>query len=175
VPVSLVGREVSVRLTPLEVIVTSAGDIVANHDRLHLRNAEHLDLDHYLEVLADRPGAFPGSLPLHQARMRGEFTPVHELLWTRLKVRLGDKAGARALIEIMLLYRIHSREGMTEAIGEALRVGAIDPQAVALLARHASNRADEPSQLTLDVGDLARFDRPEPDTHAYEALIGRAS
>ena len=64
---------------------------------------------------------------------------------------------------------------MTEAIGKALEVGAIDPQAVALLARHESHPADEPSQLTLDVGDLACFARPEPDIHAYEALIGRAS
>jgi transposase len=175
VPVSLVGRAVSVRLTPLEVIVTSAGDEVATHDRLQLRNAEHLSLDHYLEVLLDRPGAFPGSLPLHQARMRGEFSPAHELLWARLKVRLGDKAGTRALIEVLLLYRNHSKEVMGDAITEALEVGAIDPQAIALLARHRSNRPEEPSQLALDVGDLARFDRPEPDTAAYEALIGRAS
>jgi hypothetical protein len=103
VPVSLVGRQVSVRLTPLEVIVTSAGDEVCRHDRLHLRNSEHLVLDHYLEVLAERPGALPGSLPLHQARMRGDFSPAHELLWTRLKKRLGDKAGTRALIEVLLL------------------------------------------------------------------------
>ena len=121
VPVSLVGHKVSVRLTPLQVIVTSAGDEVAAHDRLHLRNAEHLVLDHYLEVLAERPGAFPGSLPLHQARMRGEFSPAHELLWTKLKRRLGEQAGTRALIEVLLLYRSHARD----VIGASDRPGAL--------------------------------------------------
>lgn len=133
VPVSLVGREVSVRLTPLKVLITSAGDEVATHDRLHLKNSEHLVLDHYLEVLRDRPGAFPGSLPLHQAKMRAEFTPAHELLWVRLKRRLGDNAGTRALIEVLLLYRVHPKDVMAEAITHALAVGAIDPQAIALL------------------------------------------
>jgi transposase len=174
VPVFLVGQEVSVRLTPLEVIVTSAGDEVAVHDRLHLKNAEDLVLDHYLEVLQDRPGAFPGSLPLHQARMRGEFTPAHELLWTRLKRRLGERAGTRALIEVLLLYRSHPRDVMADAIARALAVGAIDPQAVALLARHRA-APEEAEQLALDVGDLSCYDRPEPDTRAYEALTGRAS
>jgi transposase len=174
VPVFLVGRKVSVKLTPLEVIVTSAGDEVAVHDRLNLKSAEHLVLDHYLEVLTLRPGAFPGSLPLHQARMRGDFTTAHELLWTRLKRRLGDKAGTRALIDVLLLYRTHPKDVMADAIARALSVGAIDPQAIALLARHrAAPEAAE--QLALDVGDLSRYDRPEPDTHAYEALIGRAS
>jgi hypothetical protein len=174
VPVFLVGHRVSVKLTPLEVIVTSAGDEVAVHDRLNLKGAEKLVLDHYLEVLHDRPGALPGSLPLHQARISGDFTPTHELLWTRLKKRLGDKAGTRALIEVLLLYRIHPKEVMADAITRALAVGAIDPGAIALLARHRA-QPEVAEQLALDVGDLARFDRPEPDTHAYEALIRRAS
>jgi len=174
VPVSLVGRQVSVRLTPLEVIVSSAGDEVCRHDRLHLRNSEHLALHHYLEVLRDKPGALPGSLPLHQARLRGEFTQTHELLWTRLKARLGDKQGTRALIDVLLLYRCYAGEVMAEAIAAALEVGAIDPQAIALMARHSS-RPTAAAQLALDVGSLARYDRPAPDTHAYEALMGQAS
>lgn len=174
VPVSLAGRQVSVRATPLEVVVTAAGDEVCRHDRLHLRNSEHLELDHYLEVLKERPGAFPGSLPLHQARMRGHFGPVHELLWTKLRKRLGDRPGTRALIEVLLLYRAHDREVMASAIASALQVGAIDPQAIALLARHRAQPL-EAHQLALDVGDLSRYDRPEPDTHAYEALTGTAS
>lgn len=40
VQVFLAGRQVSVRLTPLEVIGTSAGDEVCRHDRLHLKNSE---------------------------------------------------------------------------------------------------------------------------------------
>jgi hypothetical protein len=106
--------------------------------------------------------------------MSGDFTPAHELLWTRLKKRLGDKAGTRALIDVLLLYRTHPKEVMADAIARALSVGAIDPPAIALLARHRA-MPEVAEQLALDVGDLSRYDRPEPDTHAYEALIGRAS
>lgn len=79
VPASLVGRTVRVRIFPLSVEVTHRGRLVATHDRAHLRGAEHLILDHYLDVLLERPGAFPGSLPLHQARERGEFPSCYTL------------------------------------------------------------------------------------------------
>jgi len=98
VPASLVGSEVSVRLTPLTVEVDYDGARVATHERLHLKNSEQLVLDHYLELLWARPGAFPGSLPLHQGRQRGEFPPAYEELWRLQRARLGDKAGTRALI-----------------------------------------------------------------------------
>ena len=35
-------------------------------------------LDHYLEILARKPGALPGSVPLAQARADGPFTAAHE-------------------------------------------------------------------------------------------------
>ncbi len=70
---SLAGRSVRVRIFRLSIEVSHRGRLVATHDRLHLRGAETLVLDHYLDVLADKPGAFPGSLPLHQARERGDF------------------------------------------------------------------------------------------------------
>lgn len=63
---------------------------------------------------------------------------------------------------------------MTAAIATALQVGAIDPQAIALVARHGAQPLGA-HQLALEVGDLSRYDRPEPDTHAYEALTGTAS
>ena len=63
---------------------------------------------------------------------------------------------------------------MGQAIAQALSAGAIDPQAIALLARHLEAPI-EAEQLALEVGDLSRYARPEPDTHAYEALTGRAS
>ena len=71
VPAGLVGRKVSVALTPSAVEVSWEGRLVARHERLWWKYAESLTLDHYLDVLAERPGAFPGSTPLHQARAPG--------------------------------------------------------------------------------------------------------
>jgi hypothetical protein len=65
VPVGLVGSTVSVRLSPPEVEISHQGRVVAVHERVHLKHQERLSLDHYLELLREKPGAFPGSLPLH--------------------------------------------------------------------------------------------------------------
>jgi hypothetical protein len=169
VPVSLVGRVVHARINPMTIEVSSGGRIVATHPRLHLKYAEALELDHYLELLVDRPGAFPGSLPLHQARMRGEFPLSYDALWAKLRTRLGDKAGTRAMIEVLLAHRRYPREVMRQAIERALDLGAIDPATIELVAR--GFLAGEPTQPTLiEVGELARYERPLPDTTCYDLL-----
>jgi hypothetical protein len=173
VPASLVGRTVGVRILPLRVEVSYQGRVVATHDRLHLRGAESLVLDHYLDVLADKPGAFPGSLPLHQARLRGDFPASYDRLWEKLRERSGDKGGTRHMIEVLLLHRSHPRQVVHQAVEQALSLGAIDPGAVALFARHQGDYPQgRPYQPTLlDVGELSRYDRPLPETTAYDALL----
>ncbi|MGH2660414.1 MAG: IS21 family transposase [Actinomycetota bacterium] len=173
VPASLVGRTVRVRIFPLQVEVSHRGRLVATHDRAHLRGAEHLVLDHYLDVLLERPGAFPGSVPLHQARERGEFPPSYDALWKELKERSGDKAGTRAMIEVLLLHRHHPKQVVRQAVEQALAVGAVDAGAVALFARHLEGRRDEaPVQLSLaDLGQLHRYERPLPQTAPYDELL----
>jgi hypothetical protein len=135
--------------------------------------AEHLVLDHYLDVLRERPSAFPGSLPLHQAREQGEFPPSYDRLWSKLRERSGDKQGTRQMIEVLLLHRHHPTQIVRRAVEQALAVGAIDPGAIALLARHLGTVPDEPPvQLSLvDVGELSRYERPVPETTSYDALL----
>ena len=42
-------------------------------------------LDHYLEILVRKPGAMPGALATHQARVSGVLTSAHEAFWTRAR------------------------------------------------------------------------------------------
>ena len=173
VPASLAGRTVRVRVFPLTVEVFHRGRLVATHDRAHLRGAENLLLDHYLDVLWDKPGAFPGSLPLHQARERGEFPPSYDRLWSTLKERYGDKQGTRAMIEVLLLHRRHDKPVVRAAVEEALATGAVDAGAVAMFARHLEQAPDEaPVQLSLiELGELHRYGRPLPETTSYDVLL----
>jgi hypothetical protein len=170
VPASLVDRKVSVRATPGSVEVSWSNQVVATHDRLHLKNTESLHLDHYLDVLFDKPGAFPGSLPLHQARRRGDFPPSYDELWAKLTARLGERAGTRAMIEVLLLHREFGKEVMAQAIDKALAMGAINRASIELLARGAV--AGEAAQLALiEVGDLGRYARALPDVGSYDCLL----
>jgi transposase len=171
VPVRLVGREVEVRITPMQVEVAHGGKVVARHPRAYLRYAERLELDHYLELLVERPGAFPGSLALHQERGRGAFTAHHQALWDRFKDRWGERDGTRHMIEVLLLRRIHPAPVHAEAVEAALRLGVSDSRAVALLCRHLSD-ATKPGAAPIEVGELSRYDRPLPDVAAYDLLLG---
>ncbi|WP_188278921.1 hypothetical protein [Streptomyces sp. CBMA152] len=65
-----------------DLAVYDGGTVVAHHERLGGRFASRLVLDHYLEALPRKPGAFPGSTALEQARAAGLFTPLHDQWWT---------------------------------------------------------------------------------------------
>lgn len=171
VPATLVGRVVSWRLSPLSLEVTHGHKTVATHDALHSRAGESLQLDHYLEVIQNKPGAMPGSLPLHQARQSGLFPPSYDALWSRLQERLGESQGTKSMVEILLLHRIHNIQIVRQAVDTALEIGALDPGTVALLARRAESGTEQLPDGLIEVGDLNRYDRPVLEIAGYDALL----
>ncbi|WP_257033593.1 hypothetical protein [Streptomyces sp. Ag109_G2-15] len=118
---------------------------VARHERLIAKGGCRLDLDHYLEALIRKPGAFPGATALEQARSAGKFTPVHDAWWAAAVKAHGDTAGTRALIEVLLLGRHVSHEHLVAGLAMALRAGALTADAVALEARKVAQAEDEPA------------------------------
>ena len=97
-----------------------------------------LDLDHYLEILARKPGALPGATALAQARAAKVFTAEHEAWWTATRKAHGDAAGTRALVEVLLLHRHLDRADVVAGISAALSVGSANVDVVALEARKAA-------------------------------------
>jgi hypothetical protein len=186
VPARLIGAVVRVRLSANELAVFEDSKTVAVHPRLVAAGAEHLVLDHYLEILARKPGALAGSLPLAQARADGSFTAAHEALWSAARRKLGDQAGTRTLIEVLLLHRRLPAASVTAGITAALGSGTCSPDVVALQARrHAEGARAEPAHpgpaprpSRASVVTLARRgtplpadERPVPDTAAYDQLL----
>jgi transposase len=135
VPARLIGSRVRVALTANELRVFDGSRLAAVHPRLAAPGAEHLDLDHYLEILVRKPGALPGSAPLAQARQAGTFTASHDAFWAAARARLGDGAGTRALIEVLLLHRRMPAGQVTAGITAALAAGTCSPDVVAVEAR----------------------------------------
>src|SRR4051812_2263227 len=74
-----------------ELIVFDDGREVARHERLSTQGGSRLVLDHYLEALVRKPGAFPGATALEQARSAGPCTPVHDEWWDAARAAHGDK------------------------------------------------------------------------------------
>jgi transposase len=187
VPARLIGTAVRVRLTASELHVFEGSKAVAVHPRLVACGDEHLVLDHYLEILARRPGALPGSVPLAQARADGSFTAAHEALWKQARARLGDGPGTRALIEVLLLHRRLPAGSVTAGIEAALEAGTCSPDVVAVEARrHAAAvgpaalaeparvpRRSRAAVITLPrrAAPLPDDRRPAPDVSAYDQLL----
>jgi transposase len=98
VPARYAGRRLEVRLGATMITVYDGATIIAEHARSLRKYSEDLVLDHYLEVLSRKPGAFAGSTPLAAARASGMFTVDHQRFWENARRRLGDGPGTRALI-----------------------------------------------------------------------------
>src|SRR5512133_730135 len=67
VPARYVGRRLEVRLGATSLTVYDGAGIVAEHARSLHKYSQDLVLDHYLEVLSRKPGAFSGSPALAAA------------------------------------------------------------------------------------------------------------
>lgn len=168
VPAAHVGKRLDVRIGAESIDVLDGAVVVARHARA-LKGDEVLALDHYLEVLAIKIGAFPGATALARARAGGVFGPTHERLWTEARRRLGDRDGTRALIEVLLLHRIIPADALVAGMQRALTAGSIDAAVIAIEARRAAEPTVAP---VVPIGEgLSRFDRPAPSIANYDQLL----
>jgi len=168
VPARYASRRLPVRLSASSVEVLDGPRVVVRHERVAGKYAEILILDHYLEVLRRKPGALPGATALAQARAAGTFTAAHQAYWDAARRKHGDAAGTRALIEVLLAHRTLPAAALTAAMAAAVSSGVLDPQVIVIEARR---RASGQAAPVIEIGALARYDRPAPALDAYDQLL----
>lgn len=171
VPVALAGLRVSVAIGATEIRVWHRDRQVACHERLHGKHGTRATLDHYLELLARKPGALARSLPLAQERDRGNWPGTFDELWAALRARWGDSEADRQMVDVLMLCREHGPATVELGARGVLTAGAIDGRAVGVLARRTSPTAPTPRLDGLEA-HLQAHDRPEPDLTGYDQLIG---
>ena len=172
VPARYVGRRLLTRLGATTVEVLDGAKVVARHERAIAKYAEVLILDHYLEVLQVKPGALPGATALAQARAAGVFTTTHQRYWDAARRALGDTAGTKALIEVLLAHRSVPADALLGAMSTAVDNDLLDPQVVLIEARRHAAAAVAP---VIPIGALARYDRPAPSLADYDELLSGSS
>ena len=172
VPVALAGLKVSVQIGASEIRVSHRDREVARHERLHGKYRTRAVLDHYLELLARKPGGLARSLPLAQERDRGSWPAAFDELWTALRERWGSSEADAQMVDVLMLCREHGPACVELAVRGALAAGALDGRAVGVLARRTEHRPPG-TRLELEPR-LAAHDRPEPDLADYDRLIGGA-
>ncbi len=171
VPVALVGRRVRALVGAREVAIAADGREVARHDRLVGRFQTAARLEHYAPLLAHKPGALAGSLPLAQARERGAWPQALDALWRALDERHGRSEAARQMVDLLALVAELGPERVALACRGALAAGALDARAVAVLARRAERAAPEP--LSGLAPRLEAIAPSEPALDDYDALLER--
>ncbi len=168
VPVRYVAQRLEVRLGADSVEVLDGSRVVARHPRGVLKGSEVLTLDHYLEVLAAKPGAMRNATALARARASGGFTDTHDRFWNQARRRLGERDGTKALIEVLLAHRTMPAGAVIAGMNAALSVDSVDPAVVLIEARKTAEDSTTPA---LPIGELARFDRPKPTLNRYDDLL----
>jgi hypothetical protein len=86
-------------------------------------------------LLARKPGALQGSLPLAQERECGAWPEEFDELWRGIQARYGRSEAARQMVDVLILVREEGAERVALAVRGALAAGAFDGRAVALLSR----------------------------------------
>jgi transposase len=173
VPVALAGLKVTAQIGASEIRVWHRDREVARHERLHGKYGTRATLDHYLELLARKPGALARSLPLAQERDRGNWPATFDELWATLRSRWGESEADKQMVDVLMLCREHGPARVELAVRGVLAAGAIDGRAVAILTRRTSPSTPTPRLDGLEAR-LAAHDRPEPDLAGYDELIGGA-
>jgi transposase len=170
-PVRLAGLRVAAKIGAREIVFCHDGREVARHERLHGRFGTAAQLDHYLELLAIKPGALARSLALRQERERGAWPDCFDQLWRGIQERVGASEAASQMVDVLLLCRELPAAQVELAVRGALAAGALDGRAVQVLARRAER--SQPTPLTGLDDRLQTADRPAPDLAGYDQLLAR--
>jgi transposase len=141
------------------------GGVVAEHARCWGKGEVRMEPLHYLALLEQKPFALDSARPLEGWSLPDCFGAL------RRRLEEADPAeGTRRYIRVLRLLETRPLPVVAEAVAAALRLGAIDADAVRLLAEKA---AEQPRAGSLDLSDRPRLLAvrvPAPDLSAYRQL-----
>jgi transposase len=163
------GTRVEARLLADYVELWHEGKRLARHERSYSRQQQILDLEHYLDVLRKKPGALAGSTPLAQWRLAGRWPDSFDRLWQALNTRHGRQHGTRQMIELLSLGSGGCWDQLRGAVEQALALGCQDVAAI----RHlmVAGQLAKPAVEAIEIGLLARYERPLPVMTSYDQLL----
>lgn len=172
VPVELVGCTLEVRVSSENIKIRYQGKEVANHYRLHASKQVRAELKHYLSLFLKKPGAFPNSLVLQQARTNGQWPKIFDVVWKGLKIKFGENDGTRQMVDILLNHRDCSIDLLSRSLQKAYEGGSLSADSISMIIRQFTTSTEVVKPLD-DIGALARYDRPIGEITQYDQLLTR--
>jgi transposase len=165
VPTAYAHRTLGVTGTIDRVRFSHRGSVVAEHARCWGKGQVRMEPLHYLALLEHKPHAFDSARPLEGWALPDCFAVL------RRRLEEADPAeGTRKYIRVLRLLETRPLPVVAEAVAAALRLGAVDADAVRLLVEKAT---EQPQAESLDLTDRPRLlavKVPTPDLTAYRQL-----
>jgi hypothetical protein len=88
-----------------------------------------------------------------------------------LNTRHGRQEGTRQMIDLLALVTAEGWDRLRAAVEQALSLGCHDVAAIQHLL--LAGRLVKPSVAPIEVGLLARYERPQPVLSGYDQLLGK--
>jgi len=170
VPTRLVGLKVEAKSSTHKVKVYHQGKQVAEHVRSHKNNVITADLEHYLDLLWQKPGAFSNALPLQQAKEQQRWPACYESFLQILIGHHGNYTGTQQFIEVLMLHREHSQEDVTNAVQWAEKTGFFSSEAITYFI-HEHRDAIKAPEVFAAYENLKGFGYSESKISHYDRLI----
>jgi transposase len=142
-------------------VEVACGDrVIASHERCYQKDQDILNIDHYLPLLIQRPGAFPYAKPVRQWKMPEIYREFLSVLSQRL-----NGSGVREFLQVLALGRSYGQENLEKAMRQALSENMADAERVRQLVNRegysgiiAATLSIYPSEVKVILPDLSRFD-----------------
>jgi hypothetical protein len=166
---ALPGSTVEAKIYACFIEIWRGGERIARHERCYNRLQQILDLEHYLDVLQHKPGAFAGSKPLEQQRQAGLWPVCFDTFWGALNERHGKRNGTKQMIELLTFGKEHGRVKLQQAVERCLSLDCCDVAAVQHFLHAETWR--RPACEPIDIGALNRYERPLPVLNRYDELL----
>lgn len=124
-----------------------------------------LVLDHYLEAFSRKPGAFPRSAPLEQAKKSGTFSVDHAEFLASASALYGENRGVGEMVGVLLLARRLPQTANTTGLRKAQEMRTFIADYVKIAARSSLVRG-----ATL-LKEVPIITSPEVDITRYDVLF----
>ncbi|MFA7186199.1 MAG: IS21 family transposase [Victivallales bacterium] len=137
---------------------------IASHQRLYNNNKWHLQPEHYLELIQQRPQAFNSARPIRQWRRSWPFC-LEKLLGCFCQ-KQGHTKGIKDFISVLMLYKDHTADDIESAVDKALSANAGSSHAV----KHILIELQDRSSPIAPLDNWQRL--PPPDVSIYQQIGG---
>jgi transposase len=159
VPCELAGQRVSTRLYPNRISIVAEDAIVASHDRLTERGQVCYDWQHYIPVVARKPGALRNGAPFADMP-----APLKQL---RLDLMRHD-GGDRVMAQVLVAVSIAGLDAVLVAVELVIESGVLSAEHVEnVLARLNASPVPACVETSLQLKEA-----PLANTSRYDSLRG---